>query len=126
MKTILIYTSPARGHLYPMMDVAIKLRKRGHNVLVQTLSSEKEHVEKEDITHLSISSEIESLELQDYNESNPISQFKSAFRSWLARAPYEIEDLQESCNKFNPDLLIVDVNTWGAGAYAESEKEIHG
>jgi len=123
MKTILIYTSPARGHLYPMMDVAIELRKKGFNVLVQTLSSEKEHVEKEGITHLSISSEIESLELQDYNESNPISQFKSAFRSWLSRAPHEIEDLKESCNKFNPDLLIVDVNTWGAGAYAESEND---
>ena len=121
MKTILIYTSPARGHLYPMMDVAIKLRKRGHNVLVQTLSSEKKHVEKEDIQHLSISSEIESLELQDYHESNPISQFKSAFRSWLARAPYEIQDLKKSCSKYDPDLLIVDVNTWGAGAFAESK-----
>lgn len=120
-KRALIYTSPARGHLYPMMDVAIELRKKGYEVLIQTLSSEKEHVENEDIQHLSISSEIESLELQDYVESNPISQFKSAFRSWLSRASYEIQDLKKSCRKFNPDLLIVDINTWGAGAYAESQ-----
>ena len=122
MTRVLIYTSPARGHLYPMMDVAIELKKRGHDVLLQSLSSEKKHVENEGIQHLSISSDIESLELQDYNESNPIAQFKSAFRTWLSRALFEIDDLKESCGKYNPDLLIVDVNTWGAGAFAESKR----
>ncbi len=120
MKTVLIYTSPARGHLYPMMDVAIELRNGGYEVIVQTLGSEKEHVEKENIQHVSISQDIESLELQDFKENNPISQFRSAFRSWLSRAPHEIADLRNSVNKFKPDLLIVDVNTWGAGAFAES------
>lgn len=103
-----------------MMDLAIELRSHGYEVVAQTLSSEKEHVEREGIQHFSISADIESLALQDYKENNPIAQFKSAFRSWLSRAPHEIEDLRESCNEFNPDLLIVDVNTWGAGAFAES------
>ncbi|PWN07332.1 glycosyltransferase [Rhodohalobacter mucosus] len=120
MKTVLIYTSPARGHLYPMMDVAIELRNEGYEVIVQTLSSEKDHVESEGIQFAPISPDIESLHLQDYRENNPISQIRSAFKSWLSRAPYEIEDLRTSCNEFNPDLLIVDVNTWGAGAYAEA------
>lgn len=38
MKTILIYTSPARGHLYPMMDVALELKEQGHDVIIQTLA----------------------------------------------------------------------------------------
>lgn len=121
MKKILIYTSPARGHLYPMMDIAIELKNRGMEVIVQTLSGEKKHVEGENIQHLSISHEIESLTLEDYKENNPIAQFKSAFKSWLSRAPHEIEDLRKSYDEINPDLLIVDVNTWGAAAFAEAQ-----
>jgi len=120
LKTVLIYTSPARGHLYPMMDVAIELRKRDYDVTVQTLSSEKKSVENEHLRHRAISPKIESLELKDYKESNPISQIKSAFNSWLSRAPYEIEDLRSSVDELKPDLLIIDVNTWGAGAFAEA------
>jgi UDP:flavonoid glycosyltransferase YjiC (YdhE family) len=34
VSTILITTSPARGHLYPMMDVALELQRSGHDVVV--------------------------------------------------------------------------------------------
>ena len=30
MASILMYTSPARGHLYPILGVALELRARGH------------------------------------------------------------------------------------------------
>ena len=121
MKTALIYTSPARGHLFPIMDISIKLKNKGYEVIVQTLSAEKENVENEEIKHLPIHAEIESLELEDFRENNPLAQIKSAFSSWLSRAPYEIEDLKKSYAQHNPDLLIVDANTWGAGAFAEAQ-----
>ena len=44
MKSVLIYTSPARGHLYPMMDIALELKNRGIDVIVHTLSGEKDRV----------------------------------------------------------------------------------
>ena len=119
MKSVLIYTSPARGHLYPMIDVALELKKRGCRVILQTLADERERVEKLGLTHLAISESIESLPLDDYKASNPIAQLKSTFRCWLSRTPHEIEDLRKSVNEYNPDLLIVDVNTWGAAAFAE-------
>ena len=31
MTTILVYTSPARGHLFPAIGVALELRRRGHD-----------------------------------------------------------------------------------------------
>ncbi len=94
MSTILIYTSPARGHLYPMMDIAIGLRNEGHRVVLQTLSSEKDIVIAEGMEHRAISAKIEELVLEDYKSGNPLSQIKSTFACWLARAPHEVEDLK--------------------------------
>lgn len=123
MKTVLIYTSPARGHLYPMMDVALELKARGYDVTVQTMAAEQKTVEAEGLRHRPIAKEIEERPLEDYREGSPVAQFKSAFRTWLERAPYEIEDLRESAQLLQPDLLIVDVNTWGAAAFAEAQEK---
>jgi len=121
MKRILIYTSPARGHLYPMMDIALELKSRGYDVHVQTLAAEHDTVAAEGIHHIPISPEIEALPLEDYRERGPMAQFTSAFGTWLQRAPLEIEDLRASHARIRPDLLIVDVNTWGAAAFAEAQ-----
>jgi len=40
MARYLVYTSPARGHLYPVVPTLEELRRRGHEVVVRTLSSE--------------------------------------------------------------------------------------
>ena len=121
MKTVLIYTSPARGHLYPMMDVAIELKARGYDVTIQTLAAEKDRVTAEGLRHIPIAPEIEALPLEDYRAGNPVSQFRSAFSTWLSRTPHEIEDLRESYSRIQPDMLIVDVNTWGVAAFAEAQ-----
>src|SRR5215208_4971439 len=40
MARYLVYTSPARGHLYPVVPTLEELRRRGHEVVVRTLASE--------------------------------------------------------------------------------------
>ena len=42
MARILAYTSPARGHLYPLTPILDELRSRGHQIALRTLSSEVE------------------------------------------------------------------------------------
>ncbi len=121
MHTILAYTSPARGHLFPMMDLLVELEARGHQVIVQTLESEKDRVEEVGIEHLPIAGEIEAIELLDHAASNPIAQFQVALETWLERAPFEVADLQESVEATNPDFLLIDANTFGAAAVAESQ-----
>lgn len=121
MSKVLIYTSPARGHLYPMMDVALELREAGHRVVVQTLADERRNVEAAGIEHRPIAAAIEAERLTDYQATNPLGQIRAAFGSWLARSPHEVDDLRASTETLAPDLLLVDANTWGAAAFAEAQ-----
>lgn len=120
MSRVLIYTSPARGHLYPMMDVALALRSSGHHVTVQTLAEERHAVALAGAEHRAIAGAIEALPLTDYRGSNPMAKLLATFETWLARAPHEIADLRVAEEEVAPDLLVVDANTWGAAAFAEA------
>jgi MGT family glycosyltransferase len=121
MRRVLIYTSPARGHLYPMMDVALELRRAGHRVVVQTLAGERARVEGAGVEHRAIAPAIERITLDDHRSGNPLAALKATFDAWLARAPHEIDDLRAACDEIDPDILVIDVNTWGAAAFAESQ-----
>lgn len=123
MSRILIYTSPARGHLYPMMDTALALRDAGHDVTVQTLPAEREVVTGVGIAHRPISPAICDMTLADYLGSNPLAQLRRTLDCWSQRAPYEVDDLRRSVAEVAPDLLVVDANCWGAAAFAESRSE---
>ncbi len=122
MNTVLIYTSPARGHLYPMLDVALALRAAGHRVVVQTLADERDRVTAEELEHRPIAAAIEALPLRDFAHAKPMAQVRAAFDTWLARAPHEVADLRAAAADLAPDLLVVDANTWGAAAFAEAER----
>ncbi|TVP73628.1 MAG: glycosyltransferase [Gemmatimonadales bacterium] len=117
--TVLLYTSPARGHLYPMMDVALELHGRGHHVVVQTLAAEADTVRAAGVEHRPINPRIEAIELDDFRAGHPIAALRRTFECWLARAPFEIQDLARAVHELAPDLLLVDTNSWGASAFAE-------
>lgn len=121
MSTVLLYTSPARGHLYPMMDVAMALKSAGHRVVVQTLSAERGHVEAEGLEHVALDPRIEALPLQDYEGSNPIDQLRRTLSRWVERSPVEVEDLRRTAAAVAADLLVVDANALGAAAAAEAD-----
>jgi len=118
--SVLVYTSPARGHLYPVMDVALALRETGRRVVVQTLDGERGRILEAGLEHRAIDPRIEALRLEDYRAGNPVAQLRRTLATWADRAPHEVEDLQASCAELDPDLLLVDANTWGAAAFAEA------
>ena len=39
MARVLAYTSPARGHLYPLVQILDELAARGHEIAIRTLAS---------------------------------------------------------------------------------------
>jgi MGT family glycosyltransferase len=104
-----------------MMDLLLELKARGHRVVVQTLADAADTVERAGLEHRPISADIEMLELEDYKGSNPMSQLKLTVETWSNRAPHEMEDLQASVAEINPDFLLIDANTFGASAFAETD-----
>jgi UDP:flavonoid glycosyltransferase YjiC (YdhE family) len=120
MPTVLIYTSPARGHLYPIVDVALALRDAGHRVVVQTLADESGHLSAAGIAHRPIHPRIEALALTDYEGSNPIAGLRRTLEVFASRAPHEVEDLEAATSELNPDLVVVDANAFGASAHCEA------
>ncbi|MEX2467018.1 MAG: hypothetical protein WD995_08905, partial [Gemmatimonadota bacterium] len=116
----MIYTSPARGHLYPAMGPATELSARGHEVHVVTLSGEIDLVRSQGLFAESIDGAIESREMDDYKGKNPMEALALAVATFADRAPIDRTDLQHHIDRVQPDVLIIDTNSWGALAAAEA------
>ncbi len=117
---ILAYTSPARGHLHPMMPPLLALKKRGAEVHVRTLSHSVEGVRAAGLDAEPIDPRIEALPIDDYLASSQIKGGKRTYEIWARRAPIEVGDLRAAIASVGPDLLVVDTSTFGARAAAEA------
>lgn len=122
MSKILVYTSPARGHLYPLVPTLEELRRRGHHVAVRTLSSEVERVRALGFDAEPIAPAIEGREIDDWKSKFPPAALLAACRTFVDRGAHEVGDLRRAIEREQPDVLFTDVNSWGAAAAAESSK----
>lgn len=122
MTRILAYTSPARGHLFPILPTLEELRRRGHEVHVRTLADELGKVRALGLSAGAIAPAIESRTLDDWKARTPLGAVSRALGTWLERAGPEIADLQGAIAEVRPDVLLVDVNSWGALAAAEASR----
>ncbi len=120
MSSVLVYTTPARGHLYPIMDTALVLAQRGHSVHVRTLAAEVARVESAGLRATAVSSAIEARTPDDWKAPSPRASLERSLQMFIDRAPIEIDDLRSAMELVRPDLLLVDTNAWGAQAAAES------
>jgi MGT family glycosyltransferase len=120
MPRILAYTSPARGHLYPLTPILDELRARGHEVSLRTLSSEIGLMRSRGFDAEPIDHRIEQREHDDWQARTPQGALKRAVRGFSERARIDAPDLQRALAAERPDAVIVDVNCWGAMAAAEA------
>ena len=116
---VLAYTSPARGHLFPLMPILDELSRRGHQVSVRTLASQVPMLRERGFDAKSISAEIEAIEHDDYLGKTPPARVKRAMLTFTSRAPHDGADLAAAIAEESPDALIVDCMSWGAAAVAE-------
>lgn len=120
MPRILAYTSPGRGHLFPLTRILDELHRRGHEVAVRTLASQVALMRSLGFEAAPIGPSIEAIELDDWRAPNPRQALARAVRSFVARAGYDAPDLQKAIADEQPDALLVDINSWGALAAAEA------
>ncbi len=116
---VLAYTSPARGHLNPMMGPLLELRRRGAEVHVRTLSPAVESVRTAGLKAAPISPAVEAIEHDDHEASTHMASGARAYATFKARAPHEVPDFEAALEAVGPDLALVDCTTYGAKAVAE-------
>ncbi len=117
---ILAYTSPARGHLYPVVPILDELGRRGHDIAVRTLASEVGLMGDRGFAAAPIASAIEAIEHDDYRGRTPPAKLKRGMATFGRRSRHEVADLRAALDEHRPDAILVDCMTWGATAVAES------
>ena len=70
MSTILAYTSPALGHLFPMTPLLLELRSRGHRVHVRTLAGQVDRMESLGLEASAMDARVEGIENPDWKAGN--------------------------------------------------------
>jgi MGT family glycosyltransferase len=120
MATVLVYTSPARGHLFPLLPTLLELRARGHRVQVRTLAGEVGRLRELGLEAEPLAPAIEGRDLDDWKAKTPIGALHRTFTAWLERAEHEVGDLRAALAGSGADVVLVDINSWGALAAAEA------
>jgi MGT family glycosyltransferase len=120
MIRLLAYTSPARGHLYPVVPIVAELTRRGHRASLYTLAGELEHLAPLGIEGSAIDPSIEAIQIEDWRARSPLGAIRSVMRTFVERSAHEAPDLQRAIAHCDPDVLLIDINCWGAATVAEA------
>jgi UDP:flavonoid glycosyltransferase YjiC (YdhE family) len=120
MARLLVLTSPARGHVFPITPTLLALRDRGHQVVVRTLSAAIEPLRAAGLDAEPLPAAVEAREVDDWRARTPLGAQRRTFAAWMDRAEIELGDTRDAIARHAPDALLVDTNAWGATAVAEA------
>ena len=120
MSTILAYTSPAIGHLFPLTPLLLELQHRGHTIHLRTLSSRVDDMRRLGFQVEPIDPEIERIVHVDFKAKSAKGSLTASSAVFNKRGVLDAEDFRRTKDQVRPDLAIVDVNCWGAAFTAEA------
>ncbi|MEV6557506.1 nucleotide disphospho-sugar-binding domain-containing protein [Nocardia sp. NPDC051756] len=118
MTKILAFTSPAKGHLYPIAPVLAELVSRGHQVTVMTLPGSEKALSPLGVTVRELPPALAHDTLNDWAAKSQISALRAAVRALTSRIPDEIAAIRSAIAAERPDALLIDITTPGAQIYA--------
>lgn len=117
---VLAYVSPARGDLYPLIPTLLELKGRGHDVSICALSGEVAGLERLGFEARPLAPGVEDRQQDDWRGRGPLAKIHRALLVFVDRAEAEVADVRTAIAETSPDLLLLDVNSWGAQAVAEA------
>lgn len=120
MATIAAYTSPALGHVLPFAGVLLELQRRGHRIHLRTLSTEVSRMRDLGFDADAISPRVEAVELDDWRQRSLRETFRANCAIFCERGRREAPDVRDLIARSQPDLVVTDLNTWGAAAVADA------
>lgn len=120
MSTVLAYTSPAIGHLFPLVPLLRELVARGHAVHVRTLPAYADQLAALGLSPSPIDPAIDDVLVPDAGAKNARQALELGVKNFCARAEYDGPDLRRALEEVDPDVVITDINTWGAACAAEA------
>ena len=119
MSTVLAYTSPAIGHLFPMVPLLLELKARGHDVHVWTIPQQLPALRSAGLHAESVDPRLLEIRHRDYLAKSIKDGLAASTETFTARARFDAPDLRRAIGEVSPDLLLVDINAWGARIVAE-------
>jgi MGT family glycosyltransferase len=120
MSTFLAFTSPAAGHLFPMVPGLLELQARGHEVHLLTAPALVDAARAAGLDAEGVDPRIPAIEAKDYEAGNPKARLTRGLQDLIERGPYEAQDLRRAIAAYEPDVLLVDMNAYGASVGAEA------
>ncbi|MFI6211126.1 glycosyltransferase [Nocardia brasiliensis] len=114
MTKILAFTSPAKGHLYPVAPVLSELVSRGHSVTVLTIPGSERELGPLGLTVRELPPALAMDTLNDWATTAKIPALRAALRALVARIPDEIQALRSAIIAERPDALLIDITAPGA------------
>jgi len=118
MARILAYSSPATGHVYRVVPGLLALRERGHDVRV--IGPHVDELREAGIAAEPLDPRIAAVPIRDYEAKEGRDRLHKGLHDLLARGPFERADLERAIVAYEPDVLLVDTNAYGAAVAAEA------
>ena len=121
MSTFYAYTSPASGHLFPMVPGFLALQDRGHTVHLRTAPKHVDAVRAAGLRDVEgVDPRILEIPATDYEVSNPRERLTRGLEDLMKRGPYEMAQFRDDVAALQPDVLLTDMNAYGAVVAAEA------
>lgn len=119
MSTILAYTSPAAGHLFPLVPGLLELSERGHDIVVITDPDLVSTMRAAGLRAEPVAPAVSDIKPSDHLATSAKERLTRGVGDLVQRGRHEIGDLQAAIRDHDPDLLLIDTNAYGAAVAAE-------
>jgi len=104
------------------VPILASLRQRGHHVTIFTLADELGHLDPLGIEAFAIDALVELIQIKDWQARWSWRASLSVIDTFIERARYDAADLTRAIATHDPDVLLIDINCWGAAISAEASE----